>query len=264
MEEPSNYKNFNDEYKESVKFSIDSGNYFKDAFSWYNTVYIKPSVDRTSLIFTFVLSVFIIYNVVNLILSLLPLKEDIYIAIREKDLSKYQTIVKDISKTEDTKTTDEDILRYLLINYVEERESHNYKAANIKDFNKKLKIIENNSSVDVYNEFGNFMSKNNANGPFYFFGKNVETSVVIDSFEFIRVHRDSVFSKLKDYFNIKLLPIRAEIFYTLNTKIGDKLVSQKRKAVISFDFSGVEVDKKTGNYLPIKFIVTSYKNYNLK
>ena len=89
MEEPSNYKNFNDEYKESVKFSIDSGNYFKDAFSWYNTVYIKPSVDRTSLIFAFVLSVFIIYNVVNLILYLLHLKEDIYIAIREKDLLKY-------------------------------------------------------------------------------------------------------------------------------------------------------------------------------
>lgn len=264
MEEPSNYKNFDEKYKESVKFSIDSGNYFKDAFSWYNTVYIKPIVDRTSLIFAFILSIFIIYNVIRLIFSLLPLKEDVYIIIKEKDVSKYQTIVHDLSKNMDAKTTDEDILRYLLLNYLEERESHNYKSANVSDVNKKLNIIENNSSSDVYNEFKNFMSKNNINGPFYFFGKNVETAVVINSFNFIRVERNNFFDKVKDYFNIKLLPIKAEIFYTLNTKIGSKITSQKKKAVISFDFSGVEFDKKTGNYLPIKFIVTSYKNYNLK
>ena len=264
MEEPSNYKNYDNEYKESVKFAMDSGNYFKDAFSWYNIVYIKPMVDRTMLIFAFIISIIIIYNVIQLILALLPLKENVYIAIKEKDLSKYQTLIYDLSKNEEAKTTNEDILRYLLINYVKERESHNYKTANVNDMNHKLKVIENNSSGDVFNEFQTFMSRNNVGGPYYFFGKDVETTVTIDSFKFIRIERSSFFSKVKDYFNVELLPVRAEITYTLNTQIGSKITSQKRKAVISFEFSGVEFDKKTGNYLPIKFKVTSYKNYNIE
>ena len=264
MEEPSNYKNYDDEYKESIKFAMDSGNYFKDAFSWYNVVYIKPMVDRTMLIFAFIISAIIIYNVVQLVLTLLPLKENVYIAIREKDLSKYQTLIYDLSKNEEGETTNEDILRYLLINYVEERESHNYKSANVNDMNHKLKVIENTSSGDVFNEFQTFMSRNNVGGPYYFFGKDVETSVTIDSFQFIRVERSNFFSKVKNYFNVELLPVRAEITYKLNTQIGSKITSQKRKAVISFEFSGVEFDKKTGNYLPLKFKVTSYKNYDIK
>lgn len=264
MEEPSNYKNYDDEYKESIKFAMDSGNYFKDAFSWYNIVYIKPMVDRTMLVFAFLISIIIIYSVIRLILGLLPLKENVYIPIREKDLSKYQTLIYDLSKNEEAITTNEDILRYLLINYVEERESHNYKTANVNDMNHKLLVIENNSSGDVFDEFQNFMSRNNVGGPYYFFGKDVETTVTIDSFEFIRIERSNIFSKLKDYFNVELLPVRAEITYTLNTQIGNNVTTQKRKAVISFEFSGVDFDKKTEKYLPIKFKVTSYKNYDLK
>lgn len=264
MEEPSNYNNYDEKYKESIKFSMDSGNYFKDAFSWYSLTYIQPIVDRTLLLFASIISIFIIYNVSQLITTLLPLKEDIYVVIREKDLSVYQTSIYDLSKNNDTLTTNEDILRYLLINYVEERESHNYKSANVNDMNHKLKVIENNSSSDVYNEFKIFMSRNNVGGPYYFFGKDVETTVKIDSFKFIRIDKKGWFSKLKDYFNVDILPVRAEVYYTLNTQIGNKTTSQKRKAVISFEFSGVATDKKTGKYLPIKFKVISYKNYDLK
>lgn len=263
MEEPSNYNNYDEKYKESIKFSMDSGNYFKDAFNWYTVIYLKPTVDRTMLIFSSIISIFIIYNVIKLISSLLPLQENVYVVIKENDVSKYQTSIYDLSKNEDTISTDEDILRYLLINYVEERESHNYKSADVNDMNHKLKVIENNSSSDVYSEFKNFMSQNNASGPYYFFGKDVETTVKINSFKFIRIERNNIFSKLKDYFDVNLLPIRAEIVYTLNTQIGDKITYQYKKAVITFEFSGVEIDKKTGEYLPIKFKVTSYKNYNL-
>ena len=264
MEEPSNYKNFDEDYKNSIKYSVENGEYFKDGFSWYIAKYLRSIVDRTFFVFLSIMGIIIVYNVSMLIYTLLPLKEDVFITIREKDLTKYRTNIYDLTKNNEAETTDEDLLRYLLINYVKERETHNYKKGNINDINTKLEKIENSSTGDVFNEFKYFMSSENKNGPFYFFGKNVETTININSFDFIRIHRKRIFDKIKDYFNIKLLPIKAEVYYTLKTQIGDKINTQNRKAIISFKFSGVNYEKNTNTYSPVRLIVTSYKNYQLK
>lgn len=263
MEEPNNYNNFDDDYKDSIKSSVSNGTYFKDAFDWYCVKYLKSIVDRTFFIFLSIMGIIIIYCVVKIVTSILPLKEDIFIAIREKDLTKYQTTIHDLSKSKEAKSTDESILEYLLCNYVKERESHNYKSANIEDVNVKLKKIENNSSADVFNEFKYFMSAEYENGPYYYFGQNVETSIKIDSFKFIRAERTKMIDKIIDYFNVRLMPIKAEVFYTLNTKIGDKVTSERKKAILSFKFTGIEYDEETGKYLPVKFVVTNYENYSL-
>lgn len=264
MEEPSNYKNFDDNYRESVKYSISNGSYFKDAYAWYSVVYLRSIVDRTFFIFMSIIGIIIVYYVISIINMIRPLKEDIYITIREKDLTKYQTNIYDLSKNNDTESTDEDLLRYLIINYVKERESHNYKTANINDFNRKLEVIKNNSSGDVFNEFRSFMSSDNKNGPYYYFGKNIETKVEINSFKFIRVRKEKFIDRVKDYFNVKLMPIKAEVYYTLQTQVGDEITSQKRRAVVSFKFSGVEFNEKTQEYSPVRLVITDYKNYLVK
>ncbi len=264
MEEPSNYNNFDEEYKESINYSVKDNSYFKEGFNWYCATFLRSIVDRTFFTFMSIMGIIIVYNVISIIFMILPLEENVFIPIREKDLTKYQTHIYDLSKNEEAITTDEDILRYLIINYVIERESHNYKTGNINDINTKLEKIRNNSSGDVYNEFNLFMSSENVNGPFYFFGKNVETSVQIDSFKFIRIHRTRFIDKIKDYFNLNLLPIQAEVYYTLKTQIGNNITTQKRKAVVSFKFRGVEYDESTQEYSPVLFQITSYKNYQIK
>lgn len=264
MEEPNNYKNFDKNYRDSIKYSVNDGSYFKDAFSWYRTVFLRSIVDRTFFVFLSIMGIIIIYNVINLIFMILPIKQDIYITIKENDLTRFQTKIYDLSKNKDTESTDEDILRYLLIAYVKERESHNYKTANINDMNKKLEKVRNLSSSDVFNEFSSFMGRENINGPFYYFGRDAESSIEINSFKFIRIHRAKFIDKLKDYFDIGLMPIKAEVYYTLKTQIADKNTLQKRKAIIEFKYSGVELDKKTKKYKTVKLLVTSYKNYELK
>jgi len=264
MEEPNNYSNFDETYKESIKFSIDDGTYFKDAYHWFNLIYLRSIVDRSFFIFMSIMGIVIIYFVFKIILSILPLKQNIYITIKEKDLTKYQTQIYDISKDKDSKTTDEHILRYLLINYVKVRETHDYRTANINDINIKLTQMQNNSSQDVYNEFKYFMSSENVNGPYYYFGKDIETTIEITSFNFIRIKRIKFLDKIKDYFNFNLLPIKANVYYTLKTQIGDKITSKKRRASISFKYTGVELDEKTNNFSNIKFMVTDYKNYEVK
>jgi len=264
MEEPNNYRNFDEKYKDSIRYSVADGSYFKEGFNWYCNVFLRSVVDRTFFVFMSIMGVIIVYNVVVLIFMLLPLKEDIYVSIREKDLTKYQTKIYDLSKNKEAESTDEDLLRYLLIAYVEERETHNYKRANINDINKKLERVKNISSSDVFNEFNTFMSRENQNGPFYYFGKDIETAVEINSFQFIRIKRKNFISRIRDFFDIGLMPIKAEVYYTLKTQIGDEITLQKRKAVISFKFTGVEFDEKTGEYSPVKLLVTGYKNYELK
>ncbi|HSQ97137.1 MAG TPA: type IV secretion system protein [Rickettsiales bacterium] len=263
MEEPNNYNNFDSEYKDSVKYCISNGIYFKDAFEWYCNKYLRPIVDRTFFVFMSIMGVIIIYSVVTIILSILPMKEDVFIAIREKDLTKYETTIHDLSKSKQAKSTDESILEYLICNYVKERESHNYKRANINDVNLKLQKIKNNSSADVFNDFKYFMGADNENGPYYYFGKNIETTVKIDSFNFIRVQRTKIIDKIIDYFNVKLMPIKAEVFYTVIMQIGDKVSYQKRKAILSFKFNGVEYSDETEKYSPLKFVIINYKNYSL-
>ena len=263
MEEPNNYNNFDEEYKESINYDVKNGSYFKEAFKWYCDTFLRTITDRTFYVFMSIMGILITYNVIQIIFMILPLKEDIFITIKEKDLTKYFTRIYDLSKNEEALTTDEDILRYLIINYVVERESHNYKTGNINDVNTKLEKIRNNSSGDVYNEFNMFMSSGNINGPFYYFGKNVETTVQINSFNFIRIHRTRFIDKIKDYFNLQLLPVQAEVYYTLRTQIGNNITSERRKAVVSFKFRGTEYNEEKQEYSPVVFQVTGYKNYKL-
>ena len=264
MEEPSNYNNFDEEYKESINASVKNGTYFNEGFKWFSDSFLRSITDRTFYVFMSIMGVIIVYNVIQIIFMLLPLKQDIFISIKEKDLTKYMTHIYDISKTEEAESTDEDILRYLVMNYVIERESHNYKTGNINDMNTKLEKIKNNSSGDVYNEFNLFMSSENKNGPFYYFGKNVETTVKINSFNFIRVNRFGFLDKIKNYFTLKTLPVQAEVYYTLRTQVGSNITSQKRKAVVSFKFRGVEYNEDQQKYSPVVFQVIGYKNYELK
>ena len=265
MEEPNNYDNFDEKYRLSIKADIESGNYFKDAYNWYCISFLKSITDKTFFIFMSIMGVLIIVFVLQMLSYVFPLKEDIYITIKENDLTKYRTDIVDLAKYKEATSTDEQILEYLLKNYVKERESHNYKAGDINVINNKLRVIKNNSTDDVYNEFRTFMSSANKNGPYYFFGKSIETKININRFKFIRVIKKGFVNKVKDFFTIKaLLPIKAEVFYTLITDNGEKVINEKRKAVITFKFYGVEYDRQKNVYSNVKFIVTSYKNYIVK
>ena len=62
---------------------------------------------------------------------------------------------------------------------------------------------------------------------------------------------------------MNLMPVRAEVKYTLTTKIGDNITKQKRKAVLSFKFTGVEYNENTKKYSDVRIFITSYRNYIL-
>ena len=253
---------FNKEYAANIKKDVENGNYFKDSYNYYCIAYLYQITDRTFYIFMSIISLIILYFAYKIIIGMFPLKEEIYIAIKENDLTKYQTSIVDLTKFKEARSVDEMILQYLTMNYVKERETHNYRSGNINDINNKLVKIKNTSSGDVYNEFKQFMSRENTNGPYYYFGKSITTRINITDVKFIRLNENGVFNKIKNFFSFKvLLPIQTEIYYDLITDNGEKQIIQKRKALLTYKYTTFIYNKIKNEYSPVKFYITSYKNF---
>jgi type IV secretory pathway component VirB8 len=260
----SNYDNFDDVYRDNVKSDVESGRFFNDGYDYFLNAFLRPIVDRTFFIFISIVSTVIIYFVIGLISFVLPLKEEINVTIKERDITRYWINIEDLTNNNEAETTDEDILRYLIVNYVKERETHNYKEGNINDVNKKITRIQNNSVTDVNNGFRWFMSKANENGPYYYFGKDIETKIEINSFKFNRVNKNNLFNKIKFFFDVSVMPIGAEVNYTLVIiSAGEIVLREKRKAAVEFNYVAVEKEKDDTFTAP-KFTVNSYKNYKIK
>lgn len=249
------------ENSEFVRESIEDGSYFKDAMEWYSTSYILPLTERAFFILLSILSVFVTYMFVIIIASALPLKERLSVVIREKDTAIYEPSITSLVNKKETKSTEEAVLRFLVINYLKEREEHNYKKADITTVNIKLDKIKNNSSIDVFENFKNFMSKSNPSSPIHFFGKNVERKVEIKSFYFVKPKKLTIFDKMKGFLAMYSLPTKAYVNYTVSTVLPSKVVTEERKAELTFKFNGIDIDRETEEFLPLQFIVVEYKKF---
>ncbi|MFC1659034.1 VirB8/TrbF family protein [Pseudomonadota bacterium] len=248
-----------EEYKEILKESISSGSYFKDALDWFSIKYINPVTEKTLLTIVFFLSIVVTYIIITMISGLLPLKQNIPIILKERDASKYLPIIKKL-KDRDTKTTDEAIAKYLIINYLKNREEHYYPEGDLVKYNQKFDIIKNNSTEDVFIEFKKFMSKTSSDSPIHYFGKNIKREIKLVNFTFIR-EKKKFWNQAKDLLRKEIIPKNVEIDYTVVTIVGSQVVKNSQLAKVSFDFNGIETNSED-KYLPLKFKITSYKNYN--
>ncbi|GMO60107.1 MAG: hypothetical protein Ta2D_05680 [Rickettsiales bacterium] len=257
------YENFNEIYAENIKYSVGNDSFFKDGWDYFFVGYIRPIIDRTFFIFIGLIGAFISYYVINLVFLILPIREDVFITIREKDIANYNINIKDLTKNKEAITTDEHILKYLLESYVKEREQHNYMSGNISDLNKKLTRVHNNSAPNVDQEFKVFMSRENINGPFQYFGKNIESKINITNFKFKRIVKPKLVDRIKSYFTENLSPVSANVYYTLTIQTESQKVQEKRRAYIEFKYQAIDKNKK-GEYTAPKIVVSKYQNFKLK
>jgi type IV secretory pathway component VirB8 len=126
-----------------------------------------------------------------------------------------------------------------------------------------MNYVKNNSSLQEYKNFQEFLSKDNAGSPIAFFGRDFQEIVNVELVEFPKKEQNSLIDKAK-YFIETGVPDNANIRYSVTTKINSKIVStEKYVAKMNFKFSGVKpssevVDPK------LNFTITSYKIYKVK
>jgi type IV secretory pathway component VirB8 len=260
------------EYNEFIKKNVLSGQYFKDGHDWYIFRYVTPICDRAILFIAILILFIVIYTVKIMGDSLFPLVVSQPIFISPKDSTIYQTKIVKLKPRKGEKdfdyevqTFDESILKYLISNYIINREGFDFKDAKIEDVNKKFSFIKSNSTFREYKNFQSIMSKDNKNSPIHNFGKNVDKSVTIDFIKFKRKEGKNVFEKAL-FFIANSIPLDAEIEFTTLIKSTNDLGDTKKKyekylVRIKYDYQPIF---KNDNQSTIGFTVTQYTLYKVR
>ncbi len=243
------------EYRDFIRYSVESGDFYKDAFEWYIFRYISPVCDRTWLFFTTIASVVITYILAIMVINSFPIKEKIPIIVQAKDTVLYYPIITPLRDSKDLKTVEESVIKYLLINYIKEREEYNFAKITTNDLNQRFNIIKNNSTPGEFRRFKSFVSLNNKNSPIKDFGKNVARKVAIESFSFKREINEDFISKAKNFVYTEL-PSQANISFRLTELKGDKQTVRNYLARISFKFLRIDNQNLDDH---ITFKVSDYK-----
>jgi type IV secretory pathway component VirB8 len=262
------------EYNEMIRSTVADGSYFKDALSWYFFRYVTVICDRTLLIFGGILAAVVLYCLVIMLNSAFPLvvKEPIFIRAHDQ-ASDFPSLVHLKPKEKQAKfdpeiqTVDEAVAKYLLSNYVNDREAYDFSKAEIEDVNQKFAHIRNNSSDSQYQAFQLVMTKENAESPLHNFGQNIVKTVQVESLHFLRNEQQGFANKALNYINVQI-PTEAEIRFVATTISVDendekKVEKTRYLAKISFRFDGINKDEN-GVSSVIKFVVNDYQLFKIK
>ncbi len=268
---------------EFVRASVKDGSYFKDGLNWYFFRYVNPFCERTILSCCAIVACIITYCLYVMIEGAFPLVEKRPIIIRSVDQSQYFPNLIPLKphakgpgsdKYDPTITTvDEAILKYLISNYISDREGYDYSKAEIEDVNVKFNHIKNTSSDSQYREFQLYMSKDNPDSPILNFGRNVVRKTQLNSITFIKKEEVGFANKAKNFIATKI-PTDADVRFTAITTTTDdngvvKTEKQNYIAKINFAFSGAVKDnqRKDPNAVQkletLNFVVKNYKLYKV-
>lgn len=237
---------------------IEDKTYFKDALNWYFVKYLSPISERSILIGLCLISLFsglIIYLIIN---AMFPLVENVPVILQERDSSKYAPIVRELNAKKDRlDNINEAVARHLVNEYVRERESFDYSEGNIEAYNKKLLIMQNNSSASILKDFKEINDINSKSSPLKYFGRNVTRDIEIIGFEYVRKKDGGLLNKIKNSFLFKKASNEAIVTMKLVTKTLGKTIVKVQRVRVSFYFNGIE--KKDGEFSSVKFFITEYK-----
>lgn len=255
------------DYHEFIKSAVADRSYFKDGLDWYMLNYVNPVVDRTIMVVVSVFASVALYFLVQIISSAFPLVEEVPVVIRDYDASIYRPKIYDLYERyghENVQNVDEAVSRYLLTNYVVERESFDFRDSNVGRVNAKFSKIKNNSSFAEYKNFQIFMSRDNANSPINSFGRNIYQTVKVTGVEFLR-NENTGYERFKAMFRTNI-PKKANIkFSTFLHKMNSdgKMVSKRQDYLVKVDFSFAGLDRNAKKGV-LNFVVNEYKLFKVK
>jgi type IV secretory pathway component VirB8 len=260
------------EYFSFVKQNIDSGKYFKDAIDWYYFRYVNQICERAYLIIAIVILLSISYVVKTMSDSLFPLvvPQPIFISAKStKDavpkIVKLKPRKGEANFDPRVENFDDSIIKYLLKNYVINREKFDFKDGDIEQVNKKFNRIKNTSTLREYKNFQKYMSKDNPNSPIKLFSKNATREITINEIKFYRKTPKNFAEKIIFYI-ANSIPYEADVFFSSNTKtyndIGLPIYNtEKFMAKIKYDYQPFF---KTNTQANINFSVSQYVLYKVK
>ena len=212
------------------------GDFFKKALRWYNTIYISPACERLTYFLLLAVSLFCLYfsiSTISIVRKVKSFKNTYILLVNHKD-SESNIRVNKIEGGEDKKIG---LLRFALSKYVVNFFSlkHSHDETAMQALKKKMIVIQNLSSIDVYNKYlaNNYVQEgDNGDMQLAIFGKNKVAE--IEDIEFFYEERD-IFSNLYNSIIGDDTPIGAKVYFSTETT-DERNKKQNFVATILFTF----------------------------
>ncbi|MDR3078888.1 MAG: hypothetical protein LBU15_02515 [Rickettsiales bacterium] len=249
---------------EKIKYSrlvgsvVEEGLYFRDALGWYHLKYTSIISERTFFIIMSIMSVIVVTMLGLTITNILPLKESFPVLVTQPDSARYYTTIKSMKPKGLAYSSNEAILRLLLIRYVREMFSHDYRTGKIEDINGKFLRVKNYSTEEVLQRF-----RNDFNGiTAQLFNKNITQTVYIRTFKFKEKESRSSgrfsLNSLKKLIITRKIPTEAELDYEVHILTPREKIVQKQRISLDFKFDAIKYNSINRKFSKPVLIVTNY------
>jgi type IV secretory pathway component VirB8 len=249
-------------YTEIVKEVMEQGHYYSDAVEWYANKYYSIIAEKTMFILLSIFSIVTIFYIRMTIKNVLPLRETFPIYKLQKDAIKYRTVARSLKPQGKVEyTSNEAILRMLLIHYTKEMFTHNYKSGNLEDLNTKLLRIGLYSSNDLLEKYKRGVFDGVTKD---IFNKNIEYKTTVVSFKLIKKgsklgKKKSALTAIKDYFFSKV-PQEAELTCVTDTLV-DGVIRAKtaRRILFNYSYEPIVYNMIKDSFTEPRLVVNDYR-----
>ncbi|MDR0571985.1 MAG: hypothetical protein LBG48_04010 [Rickettsiales bacterium] len=249
-------------YTEIVKEVMEQGKYYSDAIDWYSNKYYSIIVEKTTFVLLSLFSIVTIFFIRLTIKNIMPLKEVFPIYKLQKDSLNYRAKAYSLKPQGKVQyTSNEAILRMLLIHYAKEMFTHDYKSGNMDDLNIKLLrvgLYSSNELLEKYKRtFFDSVTKS-------IFNKNIEYKTTVVSFKLIKRgsklgKKKTILTTIKDYF-FTSIPQEAELTCVTDTLVNGTIRAKTaRRVLLNFMYEPITYNMIRNSFTESKLVVNDYK-----
>ena len=229
--------------------------YFALSRNWYDELYHRPMIERGYFILLSLFAFLTIFFAFLVYESMFPLAPTVPYLVTTDNINEDLPVIRHLRTTED-QTLQESLVKFLVEDYVTQRETYNYTQDSIE---RRFNRVHSTSEPAIFSAYQQLMNPENRSSPLSYLGRDGTRRPRINSTQF----------------NVQ--PDRAEgtatvHFTTLTTRDG-KDNNQSWQADIAFRLPPLKVDQKTnevlqldensGQYVPLEktlnFRVTTYE-----
>ncbi|MBN8828399.1 MAG: hypothetical protein J0H68_06805 [Sphingobacteriia bacterium] len=224
----------------SIVNSIESREYFKDAYEWYNFKYIYP-VTQKPLITLFLLMYAFLAMIAYSILTNVSSKDDTYIFVsRIKDTVNQNSRLISLDHPISSQLA---VADYLIKFYIKKYESYDY-----DQLDNQIYYIRNSSTRSVVNNFYKNIQIANYNSPINLYQKHTILKVDKINIQFLVNQFNNAEEAIVD-------------FDVLTIKKGLEQINKVHKQIL-ISFMLTDIEEVLNNQKPLIFQVREYKLYN--
>ena len=235
--------------------SWNSGQYFALSRNWYDELYHRPMIERGYFILLSLFAFLTIFFAFLVYESMFPLAPTVPYLVTTDNINEDMPVIRHL-RTQEDQTLSESLAKFLIEDYVTQRETYNYTQDTIE---RRFNRVHSTSNDAVFGAYQRLMNPENRASPLSYLGRDGTRRMRINSTQFtVRPETADGTGTVR--------------FTTVTTRDG-KETNQSWQADIAFRLPPLKVDQKTnevlqldensGQYVPLEktlnFRVTTYE-----